>query len=61
MTTNFSIRQLALFVGLIFVATARADETPSAWEGPVKPEHVRPHVEFLASPKLAGRAGPDAA
>ena len=36
---------------------ARADDLPNGWEGAIRPEHVRPHVEFLASPQLAGRAG----
>src|SRR5262245_40996081 len=61
MMIPFKIRWLALLTGLLFVATTRAEETPFAWDGPIKSEHVRPHVEFLASPKLAGRAGPDAA
>ena len=34
-----------------------ADDLPNDWEGSIKPEHVRPHVEFLASPQLAGRSG----
>lgn len=37
-----------------------ADELPNGWDGPIRSEHVRPHVEFLASPKLAGRSGANA-
>jgi hypothetical protein len=39
---------------------ARAEESPVKWDGVIKPEHVRPHVEFLASQQLGGRAGADA-
>ncbi len=52
------------FAGLLIcvcLQTAQADEAASVWEGPIQPEHVRPHVEFLASEKLAGRAGAEAA
>ena len=38
---------------------ARADDLPNGWEGAIRSEHVRPHVEFLASPELAGRSGAD--
>lgn len=34
-----------------------ADDLPNGWEGSIKPDHVRPHIEFLASPQLAGRSG----
>ena len=40
---------------------ARADDLPNGWEGAIRPEHVRPHVEFLASPQLAGRSGANSA
>jgi hypothetical protein len=52
------------FVGLLIcvcLQTAQAEEAASVWEGPIQPQHVRPHVEFLASEKLAGRAGAGAA
>ena len=58
MTTETRLVVCAL---LVFTATSLADDVPSTWEGPVKAEHVRPHVEFLASPQLAGRAGADSA
>ena len=50
-------------VGLLIcvcLQTTQADEAASVWEGPIQPHHVRPHVEFLASEKLAGRAGAEA-
>lgn len=40
---------------------ARADDLPNGWEGAIRSEHVRPHVEFLASPEMAGRSGADSA
>lgn len=40
---------------------ARADDLPNGWEGAIRPEHVRPHVEFLASRELAGRSGANSA
>lgn len=48
-----------LFWPLILLASlpAQADDLPNGWDGAIKPEHVRAHVEFLASPKLAGRSG----
>ncbi len=49
---------LLICVGL---PLAQAEEAASVWEGPIQPQHVRPHVEFLASEKLAGRAGAEAA
>ncbi len=53
--------RVAVCLLLFAVATGLADDVPLAWDGPIKSEHVRPHVEFLASPKLAGRAGLDSA
>ena len=50
---------VAVFVTLS-AGVAPGDETAAPWAGPIQAEHVRPHVEFLASPKLAGRAGADA-
>jgi peptidase M28-like protein len=52
------------FVGLLIgvcLPTAHAEEAPPVWGSPIQAQHVRPHVEFLASEKLAGRAGPEAA
>lgn len=40
---------------------AHSDDLPKEWEGSIRPEHVKPHVEFLADPKLAGRSGKNAA
>lgn len=39
----------------------RADEPPNGWDGEIRSEHIRPHVEFLASPQLAGRSGVNSA
>lgn len=52
----------AMFVlaATYWAASAVAADPPSDWEGVIKPEHVRPHVEYLASRDLGGRAGPDA-
>ncbi len=53
-----------LFWLLILLAQAipaRADDLPNGWEGAIRPAHVRPHVEFLASRELAGRSGADSA
>lgn len=46
---------------LLALLPARADDLPNGWEGAIKPEHVRPHVEFLASRELAGRSGANSA
>jgi hypothetical protein len=46
---------------LLALLPARADDLPNGWEGAIRPEHVRPHVEFLASRELAGRSGADSA
>lgn len=46
---------------LLVLLPARADDLPNGWEGAIKPEHVRPHVEFLASRELAGRSGANSA
>ncbi len=51
-------RFVRCLLALAWVATSvYADDLPNGWEGSIKPEHVRPHVEFLASPQLAGRSG----
>ncbi len=51
-------RFVRCLLALAWVATSvYADDLPNEWEGSIKPEHVRPHVEFLASPQLAGRSG----
>ncbi len=50
-----------LSILLALVMPARADDLPNGWEGAIRPEHVRPHVEFLASPALAGRSGTNSA
>ena len=57
MAVNF--RCVLLF--LLVVTSLRADEQPNGWEGAIRTEHVRPHVEFLASPELAGRSGANSA
>lgn len=49
------IRCLLAFA--LAATSAKADELSNGWEGSIKPDHVRPHVEFLASPQLAGRSG----
>lgn len=50
-----SVRLLIL---IVFAAVPLcADEPRNDWEGAIRSEHVRPHVEFLASPQLAGRSG----
>lgn len=46
---------------LLALLPARADDLPNGWEGAIRPEHVRPHVEFLASRELAGRSGANSA
>lgn len=60
MTIQQSFGRSVLCVLLTLATFVNADEGPSKWDGIIKPEHVRPHVEFLASRQLAGRAGPDA-
>jgi hypothetical protein len=45
---------------LLTVTSVSAADPPVEWEGSIKPEDVRPHVEFLADPKLAGRSGANA-
>lgn len=45
------------FVLLCFASGVVAQDQPSGWDGSIRPEHVRPHVEFLASSDLAGRSG----
>ena len=51
-------RRIRYLLALVFVATlSKADDVPNGWDGAIKPDHVRPHVEFLASPQLAGRSG----
>ena len=50
------IAALLAVTGILF-----AEGAPSEWEGPIKSEHVRTHIEFLANPDLAGRSGADAA
>ncbi len=51
-------RFVRCLLALVCAATSvYADDLPNGWEGSIKPEHVRPHVEFLASPQLAGRSG----
>ena len=51
-------RFVRCLLALAWAATSvNADDLPIGWEGSIKPEHVRPHVEFLASPQLAGRSG----
>ncbi len=57
MATNLRVFLLILFVAIF----AKADDLPNGWEGAIKPEHVRPHVEFLASRDLAGRSGANSA
>ncbi len=50
-----------LVLCVLLTAFVGAEDGPSnSWDGKIKPEHVRPHVEFLASRQLAGRAGADA-
>lgn len=50
--------RLPWFVALLILAvTVRADDLQNGWDGAIKSEHVRPHVEFLASRELAGRSG----
>lgn len=48
---------------LLVCAVARADETPTSSKTTLEPaivaSQMRPHVEFLASPRLAGRSGTD--
>ncbi|MCX7419720.1 MAG: M20/M25/M40 family metallo-hydrolase [Planctomycetia bacterium] len=51
---------LRVLLALTVTTFANAEESPSNWEGTIKPGHVRPHVEFLASRQLGGRAGADA-
>ena len=50
-----------LLIPLALAIPARAEDLPNGWEGAIRPEHVRPHVEFLASRELAGRSGADSA
>ena len=50
---------LFVLLALFLTRIAIADEPPTGWEGTIKPGHVRPHVEFLASRDLGGRAGAD--
>ena len=55
-------RLVRRFLVLALAATSViADDLPIGWEGSIRPEHVRPHVEFLASPQLAGRSGANSA
>ncbi|MFM9960255.1 MAG: M28 family peptidase [Planctomycetaceae bacterium] len=51
----------SLFLLALAAISVRADDSPNGWEGSIKPEHVRPHIEFLADPKLAGRSGANSA
>lgn len=53
--------RLFWFLIPLTLLSARADDLPSGWEGAIRPEHVRPHVEFLASRELAGRSGANSA
>lgn len=50
-----------LTVLLLAASAAPADEPRKRWDGAIRSDDVRPHVEFLASPQLAGRAGADSA
>lgn len=52
----FRMVWLSIFLILAHLPV-RADDLPNGWEGTIKPEHVRAHVEFLASRELAGRSG----
>ncbi len=51
----------ALMVIVLALPAGRADDLPNGWIGSIRTEHVRPHVEFLASRELAGRSGADSA
>ncbi|MBM3969424.1 MAG: M28 family peptidase [Planctomycetes bacterium] len=46
---------------LFALLPARAGDRPDVWDGAIRPEHVRPHVEFLASSELGGRSGANSA
>ena len=50
-----------LILLVLALLPVRADEPPNGWVGAIRTEHVRPHVEFLASPQLGGRSGADSA
>ena len=60
MTIPERLRRLALCLLLTSITLAQADDSPTNWDGAIKPEHVRPHVEILAGIDLGGRAGLDA-
>jgi hypothetical protein len=50
---------LAIMFAVPCVAVA-GDKVPNDWGGAIRAEHVRPHIEFLASERLAGRSGANA-
>ncbi|MBC7817028.1 MAG: M20/M25/M40 family metallo-hydrolase [Planctomycetaceae bacterium] len=54
------VRPFLLSVLVLTPIVAWAEEPSKGWDGAIRPEHVRPHVEFLADPKLAGRSGANA-
>lgn len=55
-------RRCLLLISLaLALMPVRADEPQNGWDGAIRAEHVRPHVELLASPRLAGRSGANSA
>ena len=58
MTKRFRLSWLVVILAAthLFAAEPKSPD----WEGSITAKDLRPHVEFLASPKLAGRAGENA-